>query len=173
MSVNGMGVAATAGGVLLVWSGLKGASVTSSLKDLISGQQPAGTVTNPVGLASFGVGSLGPVPGAPAPPPAPGHGSYTTGQLKSLWILAGGPPSAAAAAACIAMHESSGEPAVTSANPDGGVNVGLWQLDTRGKGAGHTVAQLQNPLTNARLTVAATGGGRDWSAWATASMCGV
>jgi hypothetical protein len=65
------------------------------------------------------------------------------------------------------MQESSGNAAVTSSNPDGGVNVGLWQLDTRGKGAGYSVAQLQDPNTNARVTVFATRNGRDWSAWAT------
>jgi hypothetical protein len=47
------------------------------------------------------------------------------------------------------------------------VNVGLWQLDTLGKGAGHSVAQLQDPLTNARVTVATTDDGANWTAWAT------
>jgi hypothetical protein len=65
------------------------------------------------------------------------------------------------------MQESTGRPWVTSPNPDGGVNVGLWQLDTLGKGAGHSVAQLQDPLTNARVTVATTDDGANWTAWAT------
>ncbi len=94
-------------------------------------------------------------------------GEYSSGQLQSLWVRAGGSESAKANAACHAVEESSGRSWVTSPNPDGGTNVGLWQLDTRGKGAGYTVAQLQDPLTNARATVAGTGDGADWSAWAT------
>lgn len=93
--------------------------------------------------------------------------TLTLQQLEALWIKAGGPPATAPLAAAVAMAESSGRTAVTSANPDGGQNVGPWQLDTRGKGAGYTVAQLQDPATNAKITVAATNGGRDWSAWAT------
>lgn len=73
-------------------------------------------------------------------------------------------------AVAVALAESSGDPNVTSANPDGGTNVGLWQLDTKGVGAGYTVRQLQDPLTNASVAW------RGWNAdgntftkqWATA-----
>jgi hypothetical protein len=85
----------------------------------------------------------------------------------TLWRQAGGSAAAANNAACHAMQESSGDPKVTSGNPDGGTNVGLWQLDTRGVGAGYTVAQLQNPMTNAHITVMATRNGTNWSQWAT------
>lgn len=54
-------------------------------------------------------------------------------------------------AVAVALAESSGDPNATSANPDGGTNVGLWQLDTRGEGSGYTVRQLQDPLTNASV----------------------
>jgi Lysozyme like domain len=105
-------------------------------------------------------------------PPAKGH--YSDAQLRALWIAAGGDPSKAAVAACIATHESSGDPGVTSPNPGGGTNVGLWQLDTPGgKGAGFSVAQLKVPLTNARVAVRGSSNGTDWSAWSTAPMCGV
>jgi Lysozyme like domain len=87
--------------------------------------------------------------------------------LEALWEQAGGSDATAVNAACHAMQESSGEPDVTSPNPDGGTNVGLWQLDTRGVGSGYTVAQLDNPLTNARVAVAGTDDGTDWSDWAT------
>jgi hypothetical protein len=93
--------------------------------------------------------------------------TLTLAQLEALWIKEGGPASTAPVAAAVAMAESSGRTAVTSSNPDGGTNVGPWQLDTSGKGAGYTVAQLQDPATNARITVQATNGGRDWSAWET------
>jgi hypothetical protein len=91
----------------------------------------------------------------------------TYAQLEGLWIANGGNKAVAPLAAAIAMAESSGRTDVTSANPDGGVNVGLWQLDTRGKGAGHTVADLQNPATNAAVAVRGSSNGTDWSAWAT------
>jgi hypothetical protein len=93
--------------------------------------------------------------------------TYTYTQLEDLWMQAGGSRAAAAIAAAIAMAESGGRSWVTSANPDGGTNVGPWQLDTRGKGAGYTVAQLQDGPTNARLAVAGSNDGHDWSAWAT------
>jgi hypothetical protein len=92
--------------------------------------------------------------------------TFSMTQLVALWIKAGGPLSTAPAAVARAWSESTGRAAVTSANPDGGTNVGLWQLDTRGVGAGHSVADLQQPLTNAQITVRATRGGRDWSEWA-------
>jgi Lysozyme like domain len=110
--------------------------------------------------------------GGTAPAPGPG-GTYSNAQLQSLWIMVGGSSGKAAGAACIAEHESSGDPTVTSSNPDGGTNVGLWQLDTKGKGAGYTVAQLQDPTTNARLAVAGSSNGTDWSAWSTAPLCGL
>lgn len=170
--VNGIAVAAVGAGLLFVWSGVKGVEVTHSLRSLLSGKQPSAVTTLPVGSTAFqgGAASSSAAGGGAV---TPGHGSYSSGQLKSLWVLAGGDPARAGTAACIAMHESSGEAAVTSSNPDGGTNVGLWQLDTRGVGAGHTVAQLRNPLTNARVAVRGSNNGRDWSAWATAAMCGV
>lgn len=170
--VNGLAVAAAAAGLLFVWSGIKGASVTSSLRSLLAGTQPKGTETSPLASASGGAGvpatgvgsaSFGAIQG----------GQYSNSQLQALWMMAGGSPGKAAVAACIADHESQGQPGATSPNPDGGTNVGLWQLDTKGKGAGHTVAQLQNPLTNARVAVQGSANGTDWSAWSTAASCGV
>jgi Lysozyme like domain len=94
--------------------------------------------------------------------------TYDHAQLVALWQQAGGSSGTANNAACHALQESGGRPGVTSANPDGGTNVGLWQLDTKGVGSGYTIAQLQDPLTNARLTVMHTGNGTNWSQWATA-----
>lgn len=45
--------AAAAGGIL-VWSGIKGASLSASLKSLISGQAPSGANVNPVGTPVAG-----------------------------------------------------------------------------------------------------------------------
>lgn len=101
---------------------------------------------------------------------APGHSSgslFGRSSLEALWEQGGGSAATASNAACHAMQESSGRSWAISPNRDGGVNVGLWQEDTRGKGAGYTIAQLQDPLTNARIAVAATSDGTNWSAWAT------
>lgn len=87
--------------------------------------------------------------------------------LMALWTRNGGAPAAANTAAAIALAESSGRPAVTSPNPDGGVNVGLWQLDTRGVGAGYTIAQLADPDTNARVTIMGSMNGAHWGPWQT------
>ena len=134
-----------------------------------TGQTPAATIAAQVEAEN----PQSAPPTAPAPGPAgnsaPGvsGGTYTHGSLMTLWTLNGGSPTTANIAAAIALAESSGRSTVTSANPDGGTNVGLWQLDTKGKGAGYTVAQLQNPDTNARVTVFGSANGTNWSAWET------
>lgn len=93
--------------------------------------------------------------------------TFTYAQLEQLWTRNGGNALVAPVAAAIAMAESSGRSAVESSNPDGGVNVGPWQIDTRGVGAGYTAAQLQDPDTNARLAVKGSNNGANWSPWAT------
>jgi lysozyme-like protein len=94
--------------------------------------------------------------------------TYTYAQIEGIWINNGGSKAKAPLAAAIAEAESGGNADATSSNPDGGTNVGLWQLDTPGgKGAGHSVAQLQDPNTNAKVAVAGSNGGADWSAWQT------
>ena len=95
------------------------------------------------------------------------QGSYDHAALMSLWTANGGSPGTADIAAAVAQAESSGRAEITSANPDGGTNVGLWQLDTNGVGAGYTIAQLQDPTTNARVTVFGSANGTNWSHWET------
>jgi len=165
MPVKGGYLALTGAGALLIWSGLKGKSWSTVLRDIMQGKKPATTTTayaisGTSGTTPGGINSAGNVP-------APAGGVFRNAGLTALWISAGGPPSTARNAVCHAMQESGGRATVTSPNPDGGVNVGVWQLDTRGVGAGYSVAQLQNPFTNARITVRATGGGVNWSEWAT------
>lgn len=94
--------------------------------------------------------------------------TYTYAQLEGLWINNGGSSATAPIAAAIAEAESSGNADATSSNPDGGTNVGLWQLDTPGGvGAGNTVAQLQDPNTNASVAVKGSSNGTNWGPWAT------
>lgn len=92
--------------------------------------------------------------------------TLSAAQIIALWLKAGGSISSAPMALARAQAESNGRTAVTSTNPDGGTNVGIWQLDTKGVGSGHTIAELQNPLTNAQITVKATNDGKNWADWA-------
>lgn len=94
--------------------------------------------------------------------------SYTYAQLEQLWINNGGSSATAPVAAAIAEAESAGNSAATSSNPDGGTNVGLWQLDTPGGGgAGFTQAQLLDANTNAAAAVKASSAGANWGTWET------
>lgn len=160
--VNGIALGATAAGAVLLWSGVKGTSVTGSLRALLSGKAPPAGQTDAIAGATSSTSSS--TTSSTTSSTAAG-GTYTHASLMTLWQAAGGSASTANNAACHAMQESSGRPAVTSANPDGGTNVGLWQLDTRGVGAGYTVAELSDPMTNARITVEATSDGANWSEW--------
>lgn len=160
---------AAGGGAILFWSGVKGHKWSTVLRDLIAGKQigsPNLPITSASNLTTQQQQNIG------NPAINYGYGSSSGGvwnqaSLQGLWIAAGGSSSTARNAACHAMQESSGNARITSSNPDGGENVGLWQLDTKGVGSGYTVAQLMNPWTNARITVRATNNGRDWSEWAT------
>jgi hypothetical protein len=80
----------------------------------------------------------------------------TPGQVYVCVRGAGWTGNDAITATAVALAESSGSTTITSKNPDGGVNVGLFQLDTpHGEGSGYTVAQLQDPALNAKVAYAA------------------
>jgi hypothetical protein len=164
---DGFGMASVAIGLVFIWGGVKGYSPLKAAENIISGKNP-NEGQNATSLVSTSAPSLSDSAGSGVV-----QSSYTSPQLQTLWIDNGGNPSKASVAACIAMHESSGIANETSPNPDGGTNVGLWQLDTKGKGAGHTVAQLSDPNTNAKLAIVGSANGTNWSAWSTAPMCGV
>jgi hypothetical protein len=164
--INGIALGALGTGSLFAYAGIKGYSVPHAIQALITGKAPStGGQASPVGTPGGGGGGV-------QTPTGPGSvnptaGTWTHSGLVGLWQMAGGSASSANNAACHAIQESSGNASVTSPNPKGGTNVGLWQLDTQGAGAGHTVGELQNPLTNARITVQATHDGQDWSQWST------
>jgi hypothetical protein len=86
-------------------------------------------------------------------------------QIIALWLKEGGSFATSGDALARALSESSGNTAVTSSNPNGGTNVGLYQLDTTGVGSGYTVSQLQDPYTNTQVTVKATSDGQNWGEW--------
>lgn len=163
--LNGVAIGSIAVGSILLYAGITGKNIPQAVQSLISGKGPVASKTAPI--TSTATTSAAPVTGQAAPQTGQ-TGIYSHAQLQVLWISNGGNPAAANNAACHAIQESSGNPRATSSNPDGGTNAGLWQLDTPGgKGAGYTVAQLQDPNTNARVAIMGSRNGTDWSAWAT------
>lgn len=52
-------------------------------------------------------------------------------EIAAVAYKAGFRGTAGGIAVAIAQAESSGEPDALSKNPDGGTNVGLWQIDTK------------------------------------------
>jgi Lysozyme like domain len=151
MPLSGIGLAyATAGGILL-WSGVKGETLAQTVGELARGQQPTGTDTQAVTVPSApssatsaggGGGSVG--------PPANGA-KYSYGQLKTLWILAGGSASLAPTMAAIALAESGG--ASNAHNPSGA--SGLWQIEipVNAQYVPGGATNVYNPLANARAAV--------------------
>jgi hypothetical protein len=158
--MDGPGIAAVAVGVIFVYGGIKGYSPIKALENVITGKNPNENQSTSILTSASGTS-------ANAGSAAPGASSYNQLTLAQLWQSNGGTAATAKNAACHAMQESSGNPAATSSNPDGGINVGLWQLDTKGVGVGYTIAQLQNPNTNAKVAISGSKNGTDWGPWAT------
>jgi|HubBroStandDraft_1064217.scaffolds.fasta_scaffold363637_1 Lysozyme like domain len=96
-------------------------------------------------------------------PPA-SAGVYSYSGLEALWEQEGGSAATAATAACIAEHESSGNPAA-----DNGIDLGIWQIDP-GNFPGDN---LLSATVNARDAVSLSDDGTNWSDWQTAPDCGV
>jgi hypothetical protein len=169
--VNGFSLAYTAVGAVVMWSGIKGETISDTFRGLLSGKPPSDN-EQPIGTPSLSISQPSSTTGT-APTggydiaediPA-GKNSYSESQLRTLWTDNGGPSDTAAFAAQVAEAESSGSATVTSSNPDGGTNVGIWQLDTKGVGSGYTIAELQDANLNCQLTIMATNGGLDWAEW--------
>lgn len=103
-----------------------------------------------------------PPPAHPAAVTTVSSGSYSYAGLEALWESAGGNPAHAATAACIAEHESGGNPGAVSPTAD----FGLWQIHDGG-------SSMLNAFANALRAVAMSFNGTSWSPWTTHSMCGV
>ena len=91
-------------------------------------------------------------------------GTYSYGELESLWRSAGGASWAANTAACIAEHESGGNPGAISPTDD----FGLWQIN----GSHGAMASL-NPGVNVHSAIIISNDGTNWGPWTTAPDCGV
>lgn len=110
--VNGSALAITTAGGLFLWSGLKGRSITSVLRELVGGKQPGTTPDYPVaGQAS-----------ALTPAPAAGSG---------VGPAAGG---IAGAAASVAQNQATAKllaaPYGWSSGPEWDALVALWQQES-------------------------------------------
>ena len=92
------------------------------------------------------------------------YGIYSYGELESLWRSAGGASWAANTAACIAEHESGGNPGAISPTDD----FGLWQIN----GSHGAMASL-NPGVNVHSAIIISNDGTNWGPWTTAPDCGV
>jgi hypothetical protein len=177
MSVDAAGIGSVAAGSVFLYAGIKGISVPAALTSIVKGTSPA---TVPVTQAITGTPAAAAAGAAPASGfsiatniPA-GSAAYSSASaVEKLWTSNGGPADTAAFAAAIARAESGGSATVTSANPDGGVNVGVFQLDTKGVGAGYSVAELQDANLNTQLTIMATSGGVNWTQWGNAVSAAV
>jgi hypothetical protein len=98
---------------------------------------------------------------------------YTPDQVYLYVRGAGWSGGDAVTATAVVLAESGGDAAAVSRNPDGGTNVGFFQLDTPGgKGAGYTVAQLQDPALNCKVAYAGwLADGRTFTKhWSTAAI---
>lgn len=117
----------------------------------------ATTVANPAGP----VAAAGPHQGAVLDAfTRPLTARYSFGALEHVWMAAGGSGKTASHAACIAEHESGGNPNAISRTND----WGLWQIHNGGP-------RMLNPAANAATAVRMSRNGRNWSAWTTARMC--
>lgn len=154
MPLSGIGLGYAITGGILLWSGVKGETIAATITDLAHGKQPSGvdqqaiTVASSPSTASTTAGGGGRGGGGGSVGPPSSGNTYSYGQLKSLWMLAGGPPSLAATMAAIAEAESGGRS--NAYNPSGA--SGLWQI----LGAVHPAdqAHLFDPYVNAREAVA-------------------
>lgn len=165
--IDGLALGCIAIGGGLAYAGIAGKSIPSLIQGFVTGKSPSSaTAANAIQqVTETGAGStVAPDAGSTVAPDTSLSG-YSQAQIQQLWIAEGGASDTAAFAAQVAMSESSGLPDVTSSNPDGGTNAGLFQLDTKGVGAGYSVAQLQDPGTSTQITIMATGNGINWREW--------
>lgn len=95
----------------------------------------------------------------PPPPPARQGGIFSYAALEHLWVAAGGKPADGGFAACIAEHESGGNPGAISPTSD----YGLWQE--------HDDPAALDPVVSAQTAVKMSADGTDWSAWTTEPDC--
>ncbi len=76
--ISGISVGVIGAGLLLLWSGLKGASISATLQDLIKGQKPAGVNVKPIESAAIASAADNATATAPFGGLVPGSGKAST-----------------------------------------------------------------------------------------------
>jgi cell wall-associated NlpC family hydrolase len=94
MAIPGVALVASGAGLLFFWSAMKGENVTSTLREVITGQQPSGQNMNPVNV--------------PAPSPSPSVAD--TGLSGSQFGALAGVPGARASQILAAAASKKGQP---------------------------------------------------------------
>jgi hypothetical protein len=131
--INGTAVAATAFGALLLYSGIKGKSFSSALRNVLAGQSPAQAFSaNPITIGGAGgpgsaLGSVPSISGTGANVP---KGAGYVGPRKAYLALRaeGIPQSAAIMLTAIAGVESGWNThAVNNTPSTGDLSIGVWQ----------------------------------------------
>ena len=90
--------------------------------------------------------------------------TYSFSQLEALWISAGGSRASAPTAAAVALAESGGNPKIP--NRQGVPAYGLWQINIASNANPEDLlAQVLDPLGNAKAAVAISGNGTNWNPW--------
>jgi len=186
--INGTAVFAALAGSVLLYSGLKGKSISSVARSFLEGKNPGAVPqTKPIATAAIIP------PGSPNPftTPLPNDVSVTSGagyaalskqysangperltfaQARQAWTLAGGPGGATSViAAAITMPEAGLRPgAVQAGQPYSTTGWGLWQI-TPGNSvpSAGTDNQLLVPLNNAKAAVAKYRAAGGFSPWVT------
>jgi hypothetical protein len=87
--VSGLAVAAAGAGGLLLWSGIKGANLSKTVRSVVSGNQPAGQDPALAITASYDAGSA--APGSAGPGGAAGAAGGTAAQNQAIARLLCGP----------------------------------------------------------------------------------
>jgi hypothetical protein len=85
----------------------------------------------------------------------------TRAEVRALTVLAGFQDPDVATA--IALAESGGVPGALG---DGGVSIGLFQINTRAHPT-YAIEDLKNPVKNVAAAYAISQGGRNWKPWST------
>lgn|SRR5487761_1489654 len=164
--ISAAGLGLTVAGIVLLWSGIRGKSVSTVLKDVISGKNPGtAAVTSPLSN-STGLTDTG---GIVAYSGTASKQALSFSAVEQLWIQAGGPAALAPVMAAISTAESGRIPGnVQQGQPYATTGWGLWQI-TPGNSEPQfgTDQQLLVPINNAHAAVAKyhAGGLGQWTTY--------
>lgn len=163
----------TVTGGVFMYSGIKGLTISQTLRDLVSGKNP--TEDAPMGGSSGGSSGGGQI-GSP-PSTIVHQGGDTHGKVQRIGIgaiyryarQAGFAPAQAVIATAVAMAESTGNIYAHCLNCVPGVTEdsrGLWQINVDAH-PWATSGDLYDPAVNAAAAYQIANGGRNFTPWST------